>query len=334
MHILITKYFEGNISSEERKRLFSLMDSEPELKEEFVNTQNLYALTSWLPSDTDEAEATGKLLDFKSDRKKEKRTIPWKHIRGYAAAVIISAFVAGTVVYYQMNKGRPHEHHTTILEETETAYEEFTAPAGQRALIKLQDGTTVWLNAKTTLRYPDKFSSEGRRVELDGEAFFDVKKNEKIPFIVSTSELEIKVTGTSFNVFAYHGQDVFNTSLTEGSLRVYDKRDETKGVTLNPNERAVLIKNQLYKQSFTRMDFLLWKDGIYAFDNLPFGGIIDKLQLYYDVSIVVENNELAEYKFSGKFRQRDGVESVLRTLRRIRYFDYTKDDDTNVITIE
>lgn len=333
MHNLLAKYFKGEISSEEREILFTRIDAEPKLKKEFADTQNVYALTSWLPSDTDEAKAIEKLLDFKFARKRNERRRSWKHIIGYAAAMLISALVTGAVLQYLTIQDKLYEQYLAA-QEMETTYEEFTAPAGQRALVKLQDGTTVWLNAKTTLRYPNKFSSEQRRVELDGEAFFDVKKNEKVPFIVSTHKLDIKVLGTCFNVFAYHGQDFFSTSLTEGSVWVYDKRDEMIGLRLEPNEQAILIKNQLYKQAFTQMDFLLWKDGIYSFDNLPLSEIVNKLQLYYDTSIRIENNKLQEYKFSGKFRQRDGVESVLRTLRKIRYFNYTKDDDTNVITIK
>jgi len=333
MHNLIAKYFKGNISSEERERLFAGLESDPALKKEFADTQNLHALLSWYPSDADEAEAVGRLLDFKLKRKKEERSVPWKHIIGYAAAVILSIFATGTVIHQQVIKDKLLEQRLAILEEMETTYEEFTAPSGQRALVKLQDGTTVWLNAKTTLRYPNKFSRTERRVELDGEAFFDVKENKEIPFIVATNKLNIKVTGTSFNVFAYRGEEESQISLTEGSVWVYDKRNETNGLKLEPNERAVLTKNQLYKQSFTQMDFLLWKDGIYAFDNLPFKEIVNKLQLYYDVNIEVENDKLNNYQFSGKFRQRDGVENVLRALRNIRYFGYTKDDEANVITI-
>lgn len=334
MQILIAAYFEGKLSKEEKTQLFIQLDSDPVLRKEFVEMQYFYALTSWLPADADEAEAVGKLLDFKLEQKKKERIIPWRHIMGYAAAVIISVLCSWIFINAYILKEKLHEQRLTLLEEMETTYEEFTAPAGQRALVKLQDGTTVWLNAKTTLRYPNKFSLKERRVELNGEAFFEVKKDEERPFIVSTNRLDIKVTGTSFNVFAYQGQEEFNTSLTEGTVWVYDKRDNSKGLVLNPNERAILSKNRLYKEPFTQMDFLLWKDGIYAFDNLPFSEIVDKLQLYYDISIIVENNKLEDYNFSGKFRQRDGVESVLRTLRKIRYFNYIKDDDTNVITIK
>lgn len=331
----IIKYFEGNLSTQERRELFRLLESDPELREEFADTQNLYALTSWLPLDADEAESVGRLLDFKQgqNKKRKSRMILWRHLAGYGAAILITAFLTSLAADRQLLRKMIYERHLAFSDDRQTSYEEFTAPAGQRALVKLQDGTSVWLNAKTTLRYPDKFSRKERRVKLDGEAFFDVKNNDDIPFVVSTSRLDIKVTGTSFNVFAYKGQEEIQTSLIEGSVWVYDKRDESKRLELNPNERAVLAGNRLYKEPFTQTDFLLWKDGIYAFDNLPFGEIVKKLELYYDITIIVENEKLENYKFSGKFRQRDGVESVLRALRKIRYFDYQKDDELNIVVI-
>ena len=94
-----------------------------------------------------------------------------------------------------------------------------------------------------------------------------------------------------------------------------------------------LKDGMLVKKQISNSDFLLWKDGIYAFDDLPFGEIIRRLELYYDITIDVRSNKLENYKFSGKFRQRDGVESALRTMQKIYYFSYHKDEELNKITI-
>ncbi len=331
MHNTISSYFEGKLTAEEKVQLFEQIKTDSALKEQFIAMQNLYGMASWLPSETDEAEAIGKLLAFKQQQaSKAKRSFPWKHLFGYAAAILLS--IGSTTATLYMYK-RTEWVQALVYEEPETHYEEFTAPPGQRALIKLHDGSTVWLNARTTLRYPNHFSRNERRVELNGEAYFEVKENKEQPFIVETEKLNIQVTGTSFNVFAYHGQSEFNTSLLKGSVFLYAKNNASKTMELRPNERAVLIENQLTKQPFNQLDFLLWKDGIYAFDDLSFEAIKKKLELYYDISIIVKNNELDTYKFSGKFRQRDGIESVLRTLQKIKKFNYTKDEDKNIITI-
>ena len=323
MHILITKYFEGEITAAERKLLFSMIQTDEKLRKDFSSVQNLYALSSCLPNENDEFEAVDKLAAFKHThcRKKRYPIHILKHAAGYAAAICITILSTWMV----MNDREPAEEMVT--------YEEFTTPSGQRAMVKLHDGTTVWLNARSTLRYPNHFAREERKVELDGEAFFDVEHNEHKPFVVSTEKLDIKVLGTKFNVFAYKGREEFNTALLEGSVKVYERMNEEKALFMNPNECVELKDNKLVKRPMGNTDFLLWKEGIYAFDDVPFEDIIKKFELYYDIVITVNNSKLMKYKFSGKFRQRDGVESALRTLRKVYYFTYIKDEENNNIVI-
>lgn len=323
MHILITKYFEGEITAAERKLLFSMIQTDEKLRKDFSSVQNLYALSSWLPNENDEFEAVDKLAAFKHThcRKKRYPIHILKHAAGYAAAICITILSTWMV----MNDREPAEEMVT--------YEEFTTPSGQRAMVKLHDGTTVWLNARSTLRYPNHFAREERKVELDGEAFFDVEHNEHKPFVVSTEKLDIKVLGTKFNVFAYKGREEFNTALLEGSVKVYERMNEEKALFMNPNECVELKDNKLVKRPMGNTDFLLWKEGIYAFDDVPFEDIIKKFELYYDIVITVNNSKLMKYKFSGKFRQRDGVKSALRTLRKVYYFTYIKDEENNNIVI-
>lgn len=323
MHELIAKYFDQEITPEEQKDLFSAMENDKKLRGEFISMQNVRALSSWLPCLADRPEAIGKLLEFKKARKKQSFSIPYKPIFGYVATVCV-AIVSTWMLF---NSHRPTEKKVLIT------YEEFSTPSGQRAMVKLHDGTIVWLNARSTLRYPSNFDETGRRVELNGEAFFEVKHNKDIPFIVSTEKLDIQVLGTKFNVFAYKGRDEFNTSLLEGSVKIYTAHDAANALLMKPNERVDLIDNKLVKRTFNNVDDFLWREGIYAFDDVTFDSIVKKLELYYDITIVVNNKKLDSYKFSGKFRQRDGVESVLHTLQKVYPFVYTKNDELNKITI-
>jgi len=322
MHDLITKYFHNTITPKEKEVLFSEMMGNDDLKKEFAGIQNLHALTALFPVNDDCADGIKKLLDFKQSRKKKRFVLPAKHIIGYAATICIA--ILSTWAISNMNERKL----------SDISYEEISAPAGQRAFVKLHDGTTVWLNARSTLRYPNQFSGKNRIVELDGEAFFEVKENQEKPFIVSTEKLDIRVLGTHFNVCAYKGRNEFRTSLLEGSVQVYDRKDKSKLLFLEPNEQAELIENKLIRTSIESKDFLLWREGIYSFDDVAFSDIIKKLELYYDIVIKINNQYMNTYKFSGKFRQRDGVESVLRTLQKVRYFSYIKDDDLNTITIQ
>ncbi|WP_080904671.1 FecR family protein [Parabacteroides sp. Marseille-P3160] len=323
MNDLIVNYFKGNITEKEKEILFSRITKEEDLKSEFASFQNIYALTALLPIESDVEEGFDKLMAFKQilQKNREKAVFPLKQIMGYAATLCIAIFSTWAIMNIQKK-------------EDVVTYEELTVPPGQRAHLKLSDGTTVWLNARSFLRYPNHFSQKERFVELNGEAFFDVKENKDCPFIISTEMVDIKVLGTRFNVFAYKGQDEFNTSLIKGSVQIQNKKNPSDTLILSPNERAEMRGNKLEKHSFKETSFLLWQEGIYTFNDIPFNEIIKKLELYYDIPIKIQNKEIEKYKFSGKFRQRDGIVSVLRTLQKVKYFAFIKDDELNTITIK
>lgn len=325
MHSLITKYFNKDITAEEKAELFSLMQTDKNLHKEFMSTQNLCALSASLPVEDDEMKAVGKLIQFKKAHKKEEKKFVGltRHLVGYAAAICMAILSTWLIMDYR---------HDSAIDE-QLAFEEFSTPPGQRARVKLHDGTVVWLNARSHLRYPNRFADEERKVELDGEAFFEVSRNEEAPFIVSTEKLDIKVLGTKFNVFAYKGKNEFNTALIEGSVKLYKSGNESVAMFMSPNDYAELKDGRLVKSKMDNTDFLLWKEGIYAFDDVAFSDIIKRLELYYDITIETKNRKLNNYKFSGKFRQRDGIESVLKTLQKIYYFSYLKDEELNKITI-
>lgn len=325
MNELIEKYFKENLSSDEKKRFFSLIETDINLRREFIATQNLYALSSLLPDEDDERRALPKLKQFKQKRVKQTTIHLFRHTARYAVAVCVAILL--TWLYMYMKQPAPP------VDEPVVAWQEIVTPPGQRAMVKLTDGTTVWLNARSSLRYPNVFTKAERRVELDGEAYFDVEHKEEQPFIVSTEKLNIKVLGTEFNVHAYKGRNEFNAALIKGSVKIYNKGNEDNALFISPNEYVELIDNRLEKKEFGNMDFLLWREGIYAFDDVAFTEIIHKLELYYDVTIQVVNKKLSTYQFTGKFRQRDGVESVLRTLQKVYYFRFTKDEENNIITI-
>lgn len=323
MHQLIIKYIDKTITPDEKEELNRLVQSDVKIKEEFAYAQNSYALSALLKSEGDEQEGYTQLYKFKK-RQQKKRYFPlFKNSMKYTAVMLIA--VISTWFFMKERQDLP---------ESLIAYEEFKTPSGQRAKVVLHDGTTVWLNAATTLRYPNVFTGKTRKVELDGEAFFDVKHNEEFPFVVSTEKLDIKALGTRFNVFSYKGAEGFNTYLEEGSITVYRSLDEDNALQLIPNEVAELSNNRLIKRTVGKKDFLLWKDGIYAFDDVAFREIIKKLELYYDITIEINNPALAEYKFNGKFRQRDGIVSALRTFQKAYPFSFHKDDDLNHITIK
>jgi ferric-dicitrate binding protein FerR (iron transport regulator) len=324
MHCLITKYFRRKITQSEKDELFSLMETDNGMKKDFISLQNLYGLYSLLPSEKDEVIAMHKLRIFKQKRRRKNIVILLRQTGSHVAAICLTALITALAIKYTPLAGK---------ETRPEACEELTTPAGQRAMARLHDGTIVWLNARTTLRYPAFFDKAERKVELDGEAYFEVAHKEKQPFVVSAGKLNIKALGTNFNVSAYKDRNTFNTSLINGSVKIYNKGNEPEAMILKPNEYARLDNNKLTRHTFDNLNFLLWKDGIYAFDNMPFAEIMDKMQWYYDIKVDVHNRKLSAYKFSGKIRHRDGLENVLRTLQKVYRFSFEKNDELNTITI-
>lgn len=324
MDELLRKYFEGDITADEKRALFGVIEESSELKKEFISFQNIRGLTSWLVYKGDEELAIGKLLEFKQSQRRKLRVVLFRRFLNYAATICITVATTLSVLYFiQKDK---------VETQPSIAYQELTTPRGQHMMLKMQDGTKVWLNACSTLRYPCIFSNSIRKVELDGEAYFEVKHNAKIPFIVVTHRATVKVLGTKFNVFAYKNSKEFKVSLVDGCVNVR-ANNSSMNMTILPYETLSLLDGKFIKESFADTDFLLWRDGIYAFDDLPFNKIVEKLELYYGVHLVQKNKKLAHYKFSGKFRQRDGIESVLKTLQQVHHFSYRKINDLDKIII-
>jgi ferric-dicitrate binding protein FerR (iron transport regulator) len=212
--------------------------------------------------------------------------------------------------------------------EMQTIY----VPEGQRAEFTLADGTKVWLNAKTTLTYPNYFAGAERNVNLDGEAYFNVMHNPAKPFIVQTGTYRVNVLGTEFNVKAYSQNHQFETSLIRGSVEVWDNVTNRK-YFLKPEHKLYTGNGQLVTGELHSHDPFLWKNGIIAFENDSVSAIFEKLQLYYDTHIVLKNNKLLNSRHTGKFRTKDGIEHVLKVLQRYHRFTYTKDSESNTIVI-
>ena len=319
MEEMLQKYFAEEFTPLEKRELLDAVEKDQELREEFCRMQNLKAVTSLFPASSDAETATTRLLKWK----RKTRHSTYSRITLYAAAMLVVGFALWGLL-------QPLTR--TLPEEPSSYMMEVTTPSNRTKSFRLSDGTIVWLNSQSVLRYPNKFSGKERRVELIGEAFFEVAPNQEMPFIVATGQYDIRVLGTKFNVFAYKDCNV-KTSLVEGSLEVISPSPESDPVRIRPNE-SIEWKNGWQRSYFEDNEFLLWRDGIYAFNDVPFIEIVNRLELYYNTTIIVNNEELQQYRFNAKFRQDDGLESILKTMRKIFRFKIEEDKETNTIKIE
>ena len=199
--------------------------------------------------------------------------------------------------------------------------------------ITLPDGTNVWLNARTTLQYPVTFSQKQRTVFLKGEAYFDVTKKKKTPFIVRTDKYDIEVLGTQFDVDAYPDQTAFETTLMKGSVKVTSQHFPEQTITLKPHHKAYVKDGQLAVTKVNDFTPYRWKEGLICFKDEPFQTIMEDFEKYYGIRIIINNKKVLKYSYNGKFRQADGIDYALRVLQRDIHFKYERANDEEIIYI-
>jgi len=227
------------------------------------------------------------------------------------AAVILMAVSTGFCFWYfasyQPAKVAPAEVATIVKNN----------PRGMKTTILLSDGTKVKLNSETTLRYPEYFSDSIRMVYLEGEAFFEVERDESKPFIVMSKGIRTKVLGTSFDVRAYPGENEMMVGVIEGKVQVTG--DEKSGVLLDhmllPHQVSVLDfeNNTASKGSFDPNELTAWTSWILKFENRPLKAIFKEIEKWYAVDVVVDADIDLTQSFSGSF-ENEPVRAVLEVL--------------------
>lgn len=198
-------------------------------------------------------------------------------------------------------------------EYEELVYNELVIPRGGEYSLTLSDGTVVYMNADSKLRFPVKFDRNLRMVELEGEAYFKVQRNEKVPFIVKTSQISVQVLGTEFNVSAYAEDLVIQTTLVSGAVKVFSE-DEKESVILRPGEQAEFsrITHEIQLETVDVSYVTAWKDGRLRFQEKPLFEIMKNVARWYDVEIIYEDEEVKYYPFGCNFNRMATIESLLQ----------------------
>lgn len=206
------------------------------------------------------------------------------------------------------------------------------APLGSKTKLYLPDGTLVWLNAGSRMTYSQGFGVDNRKVELEGEGYFEVKRNEKIPFFVKTKDLQLQVLGTKFNFRDYPEDHEVVVSLLEGKVGLNNLLREEKEAVLSPDERAVLNKANglLTVESVTASNASQWTDGYLFFDEELLPDIAKELERSYNVKIHIANDSLKTFRFYGNFvRHEQNIQEVLEALASTEKMQY-KIEERNI----
>lgn len=310
----LNKFFSGNFSKEEKEYLKQWLDEEPAHMTIFLNERKLYNITTLNSS-------VSLLQEMKnSSNSSVVKSSLFRFLK--IAAIFLLAFTS----YYLIDKTKNSKNTETIV-----AYQTITLPFGQRVNLDLPDGSKIWLNSGATIKYPVSFNDKVREVILSGEAYFEVARNENLPFRVLAEGHTIEVLGTKFNVNAV--DSIFETALFEGAVKVFNPLSPEKYVELTPNTTVYYEGGDLHVKPLTYQEKYSWRDGLLCFDKEAFSQIMRVFERSYGCKIIVENKNVGQYLYTGKFVQTDGIDYALKLLQKSVYFTYSRDKETNTIVI-
>ena len=214
-----------------------------------------------------------------------------------------------------------------------TIYNEIEVPRNGEFSLKLNDGTIVWLNSESKLRYPVTFNGNTREVYLEGEAYFKVRHNAQKKFIVHTDKARLEVKGTSFNINAYK-DEVNVATLVEGSIDVRHKYDENSTVNLKPGQQArvISVNHKIRVKDVETLYYTSWKDGYFAYKESSLNNILNQLSRWYDFEFEYHDEEAKDELFTARLKRYDNVGEIFYILEQTGKVRF-KNDNNRVIVI-
>jgi ferric-dicitrate binding protein FerR (iron transport regulator) len=212
---------------------------------------------------------------------------------------------------------------------TEESFNEIYVPYGKRANLTLSDGTTLWINAGTRVVYPAIFRGKVREIMVDGEVYADVTHDLQRSFVIKTSQLDVKVYGTEFNLSAYKEEKKVDIVLVNGSIGVTLKNGRT--TLVEPNQLLSYSNKEVSVKPVDVEGYISWKEGIYLFKNEPIENILKRLSKYYDVTINLPESS-SGITCTGKLQLRDDLSNLLNGLSNIAPMNYSIRDETYFVS--
>lgn len=324
MHSLIAKQLTAQLSETEAAELEEWKLASRENLQEYNDFISLWAQSGSLkmPESINLLQAQNIIRRKAGIHSSRKR---WINLAVQAAAVVVlSLILSGIYSYLDRNTSSM----SFANNSSAPIYQEIKAAYGTQAKVELADGTKVFLNSGSKLRFPQTFANQQKRIViLDGEGYFEVTKNKEQPFIVQANQLDIRVLGTKFNVDAYTNNALISVALVEGSVMLQENTGKqnkdlmqlspNQVATLNPADRTLSKSDvpDLYK-------YTAWINGRIVFFDDPIQTVVKKLEKWYNVEIVIADKQLEDYRFTATFVD-EPLEQILNTLGISSEMTYT-----------
>ncbi len=314
---LVSRYFKGQLKENEHEVLLENLHNDKfreffeQEKLKWENTPELDDLTT--------KNLTRLLFKIEQDEI-DHRTIKtsknlWIRVAAVAAVLIVGLLGGSMFTYFMSGFNKDKEQLV------------FETPRGMKSMVKLPDGSEVWLNANSRLVY-NSFSADFRQVELKGEAFFKVTHNKNVPFVVHTNKCNVKVLGTTFNVMAYDDFGRTEIALLSGKV---DVEAEGKEQILNPGQTLILKDSEMQVAENNTSRASAWVDNKFNFKDIPLSELMKRLENWYDVDITLENQLGREVNYSGTFKNEETIWQVLDAIKVYTSIEYEKTDTRKIV---
>ncbi len=309
---LIERYLTGNLSEDEYSKLTEFIKASRKNAGYFYEYKE-----NWAPRPDKLTDENWQKLSNRINRLSilnesfAKKTSLYISLKRIAAALIIGLFIGGAVITYNLYMKRQSVNMLV-----------FEAPRGEKSKVVLTDSTVIWLNSSSKIQLKNNYNILNRKVQLEGEAYFEVTKNKRLPFRVSTRDLDVSVLGTRFNIIAYPDENITETSVIEGIVEITTKSSEKK-VILRENQKATYNKNNntLTYQAASPVIDIAWMHNMLIFDNEHYLKVFSKLEKWYGVEIEVAGEIKYEPHYTFKIKT-ESLSEMLNLLNIIAPIEY------------
>ena len=284
-----------NKATDQQKALTQSWLQQPENRLVFDQLKNIVRLSSDVKLFDKFDLQEGKIEITRKIRKanQTKRTFILQKI---AAALLLPVLIISAWSFYQNNALKKEMAAIQITQEIKTQ-------PGIRSSFLLPDGTKVWLNSASTVKFPSIFAGNTRTVELKGEAYFEVAKNKAKPFIVKSGAFSVTALGTAFNVCAYNDDNEISTTLAEGKVKISIGQHPENTYLLKPDEQLNFEKStqKITKNMVNVYNVIAWRDGKLIFDETPFHEVVQKLGRWFNTDIKLADQSMDNYRYTATF---------------------------------
>ena len=324
---LIRKYFKQKCDDTEKEKVLSWFDDS-----RFENKLKYILKDHWKEIELirEDSEVNSEhLLDkiyhilyTKEWEEVQKKSFLHKIVHGFSK---IAAILIFPILIFS---GWYNLRETAASKIDKTSYAEIFSPMGARPHFELPDGSTGWLNSGSTLKFPVNFRGASRKILLTGEGYFDVVKNPKKPFVVMAGNIEVIALGTKFNVLNYPDDETMEITLESGRvvLNAICKNKKIVRITeLKPDQQAAIQKEtgKFQKRKVTARNYSAWKQGMLVFRNDPMNDVIKRLERWYNVKIILKDQEIESYRYRATFED-ETLDEVFKLIKLTSPIDFVQ----------